>query len=104
MLGSNPGLFRLWQWQPDALTTRLDLIHTGLDLIHTGLDLIHTGLDLIHTGLDLIHTGLDLVHTGVDLIYTLGGDILPKCAFNSFQTKQELTQEYISVFFFFLSC
>ncbi len=27
MLGSNPGLLRLWYWQPDALTTRLDLIH-----------------------------------------------------------------------------
>ncbi len=27
MLGSNPGLLRLWHWQSDALTTRLDLIH-----------------------------------------------------------------------------
>jgi hypothetical protein len=27
MLGLNPGLLRLWQWQADALTTRLDLIH-----------------------------------------------------------------------------
>jgi hypothetical protein len=26
MLGSNPGLLRLWHWQSDALTTRLDLI------------------------------------------------------------------------------
>ncbi len=26
MLGSNPGLLPLWHWQPDALTTRLDLI------------------------------------------------------------------------------
>jgi hypothetical protein len=26
MLGSNPGLLRLWHWQPGALTTRLDLI------------------------------------------------------------------------------
>ncbi len=25
-LGSNPGLLRLWHWQPDALTTRLDLV------------------------------------------------------------------------------
>ncbi len=24
---SNPGLLRLWHWQPDALTTRIDLIH-----------------------------------------------------------------------------
>jgi hypothetical protein len=32
MLGSNPGLLRLWHWQPDALTTWLDLIHTWLDL------------------------------------------------------------------------
>ncbi len=29
MLGSNPGLLRLFRWQPDALTTRLDLIHNG---------------------------------------------------------------------------
>ena len=27
MPGSNPGLLRLWHWQPDALTTRLELIH-----------------------------------------------------------------------------
>ncbi len=27
MLGSNPGLLRLWHWQPDALTAWLDLIH-----------------------------------------------------------------------------
>ncbi len=27
MLGSNPGLLRLWHRQPAALTTRLDLIH-----------------------------------------------------------------------------
>ncbi len=33
MLGSNPGLLRLWHWQPDALTTWLDLIRK-LDLIH----------------------------------------------------------------------
>jgi hypothetical protein len=26
MLGSNPGLLRLWHWQPNALTTWLDLI------------------------------------------------------------------------------
>ena len=26
-LGSNPGLLRLWHCQPDAITTRLDLIH-----------------------------------------------------------------------------
>ncbi len=32
MLGSNPGLLRLRNWQSDALTTRLDLIH-WLDLI-----------------------------------------------------------------------
>jgi hypothetical protein len=30
MLGSNPGLLRLWRWQPDALTTWLDLIHTWM--------------------------------------------------------------------------
>jgi hypothetical protein len=34
MLGSNPGLLRLWHWQPDARTTWLDLIHSQLDLIH----------------------------------------------------------------------
>jgi hypothetical protein len=50
MLGSNPGLLRVWHWQSDALTTRLDVIHFRLDLI-----LIHTRLVLIHTRLDLIH-------------------------------------------------
>ncbi len=25
MLGSDPGLLRIWHWQPDALTARLDL-------------------------------------------------------------------------------
>jgi hypothetical protein len=48
MLGSNPALLRLWHWQPDALISRLDLIHTRLDLIYTPLDLIHIRLDLIH--------------------------------------------------------
>jgi hypothetical protein len=33
MLGSKPELLRLWHWQPDALTPRLDLIHTRLDHI-----------------------------------------------------------------------
>jgi hypothetical protein len=27
MLGSNPGLLRLWHWQSGAVTTRLDLVH-----------------------------------------------------------------------------
>ncbi len=27
LLRSNPGLLRLWHWQPDALTARLDLIY-----------------------------------------------------------------------------
>jgi hypothetical protein len=70
MMGSNPGLLRLWHWQPDVLTIRLNLIYSRLDLIHTRLDLIHTRLDLIHTRLDLIHTRLDLIHTRLDLIYT----------------------------------
>ncbi len=35
MLGSNPGLFRLRHWQPDALIIRLDLIHIWLDFIHS---------------------------------------------------------------------
>ncbi len=33
MLGSHPGLLRLWQWQPDALTTRLDLIHKIINFV-----------------------------------------------------------------------
>ncbi len=33
MLGSNPGLLQLWHWQPDALTTRLDLIHENFRTI-----------------------------------------------------------------------
>ncbi len=50
MLGSNPGLLRLWHWQSDALTTRVDFIHTRIDLIHTQLDLIQTRdiLTLLH--------------------------------------------------------
>ncbi len=28
---SNPGLLRLWHRQPDAIATRLDLIHKGVD-------------------------------------------------------------------------
>jgi hypothetical protein len=28
--GIDPGLLRLWHWQSDALTTRLDLIHSRL--------------------------------------------------------------------------
>jgi hypothetical protein len=28
MLGLNPGLLRLWHWQSDALTARLDIIHS----------------------------------------------------------------------------
>ncbi len=31
MLGSNPGLSRLWHWQSDALSTWLDLIHNFLN-------------------------------------------------------------------------
>jgi len=39
MLGSNPGLLRLRHWQPDALTTWLDLIHMHWqDLILFDLD------------------------------------------------------------------
>jgi hypothetical protein len=31
MLGSNPGLLRLWYWQSVALTTWLDLIHNIIE-------------------------------------------------------------------------
>ncbi len=64
MLGSNPVLLRLRQWQSDALTTRLDLIQiSAISYPPTRLDVIHhsarshppTRLDLIHTRLDLIH-------------------------------------------------
>jgi hypothetical protein len=57
-LGTNLSLLRLWHCQPDALTTRLDLIHffSAIDLIYTRLDLIHfSDIDLIYTRLDLIH-------------------------------------------------
>ncbi len=49
MLGLNQGLLRLWHWQSDTLSSRLDLIHTRLDLIHARIDLIHTRLDLIQS-------------------------------------------------------
>jgi hypothetical protein len=64
-------------WQPDALTTRIDLIHNyrldlirnyRLDLIRIRLDLIRSRLDLIRSRLDLIRTRLDLIHTRLDLI------------------------------------
>ncbi len=42
MRRSNPGLLRLWQWQPDALTTRLDLI----DRILAGEDFAAPNLSL----------------------------------------------------------
>jgi hypothetical protein len=69
--GFKPGLLRLWHWQSDTLTTRLDLVYTRLDLIHTRLDLIHTLLDLINVQLDLIHTWPNLIHTWPNLIHTL---------------------------------
>jgi hypothetical protein len=50
MLGSNPGLLRLWHWQSGALTTRLDVILTWLDHIHTRLDEIYCNeLDIRET-------------------------------------------------------
>ncbi len=36
-----PGLLRLWHWQSDALSTRLDLIHARLYLAH--LSFTHLG-------------------------------------------------------------
>jgi hypothetical protein len=45
VLGSNPGLLRLWHWKSDALIIQLVPIHNQLDLIHNRLDLIHTRLD-----------------------------------------------------------
>ncbi len=55
MLGSNPGLLRLWHWQSDALTIQLDppsarsYPHSVRSHPHSAsLDLIHPRLDLIH--------------------------------------------------------
>jgi hypothetical protein len=41
----NPGLLRHRHWQPDALTTRLDLIHTRQDLVVVGcwIPMVHVG-------------------------------------------------------------
>ncbi len=36
MMGSNPGLLRLWHWQSDALTTRLDFINTYEKMVGLG--------------------------------------------------------------------
>ncbi len=56
ILGSNPELLRLRHWQPDVLTTRLDLIHNRLDLIHNLLDIIHYSARS-HTRLDPVTFG-----------------------------------------------
>jgi hypothetical protein len=48
MLGSNPGLLRTWHWQPDALTTWLDLIH-DLARSHLHLARSHPLSSLIFT-------------------------------------------------------
>jgi hypothetical protein len=63
--GLNPGLLRLWQWLPGALTIRLDLIQSRLDLIQIRLDLIQIRLDLIQSRLALIQSRPDLFHRKV---------------------------------------
>ncbi len=55
----NSGLLRLWHRQPDALTTRLYLIHNRLD----GLDHIHSRLDLIHSAISHPQSARPLSHS-----------------------------------------
>ncbi len=59
MLGSNPGLLRLWHRLLDALATRLDLIQSQVDIINN-LARSHPQLGQISSTirLDLIHTRL----------------------------------------------
>jgi hypothetical protein len=40
--GSNPGLLQLWHWQPDALTTRLELLLFYVDISSSFLGYIAT--------------------------------------------------------------
>jgi hypothetical protein len=64
MEGPNPGLLRLWHWQPDALTTRLDLIHNSA-WSHPHSARSHPLGQISSTRPDLIHkttTRLDLIH------------------------------------------
>ncbi len=80
MLLFNPGLLRLWHWQSNALTTRLDFIHNSARS-HPQLGQISsaTRLDLIHTRLYLIHTRLDLT----TILFLIIMDMLQSSLFNS---------------------
>ena len=40
MLGSNPGLLRLWHWQSDALTPRLVPIHNSANTVQEAADTV----------------------------------------------------------------
>ena len=64
MPGLNPGPLGLLHWQPDTLTSRLDLIHARLGLIHT-LGLISSKLSARSHPLSAgsqPHSWLNLIH------------------------------------------
>jgi hypothetical protein len=63
LLGSNPGLLRLWHWQSDVLAIGSDLIHIGLDLIHRShlIFVMQDGL-----GIDLLSAENNLVRSMAD--------------------------------------
>jgi hypothetical protein len=69
MLGSNPALLQLWHWQPDALTTWLDLIHNlarsypHLARSHPHLARPHPHLARSHPHLAISHPNLARSHS-----------------------------------------
>jgi hypothetical protein len=94
MLRLNLGLLRLWHWQSDTVTTRLDLIHKRIYLIYDWLNLIHDRLNLIHGRLDLFHGRLDLIHDRLDLIH--GRPLISSLIGYHIHYRLDLIQDFFS--------